>query len=100
MGSRLELQDELLKFVPKAYFQPPTGTQMTYPCVVYQKLDKSREFGNNDLYLSTQQYRITVIEYDPDSDVADKMEKYFTHCGITGYYTVDNLNHTTLNLYY
>lgn len=100
MGSRIALHNELLKFYKDVYFQPPSGKQMKYPCIVYAKSDKSREFGNNALYLSRQQYQITVIEHDPDSEIADNMEKYFTNCAITQYYTVDNLNHTTLNLYY
>lgn len=100
MGSRIALHHELLKFYKDVYFQPPSSKQMSYPCIVYGKSDKSIEFGNNSLYLSRQQYQITVIEHDPESEIADNMEKYFTHCVITGYYTIDNLNHTTLNLYY
>lgn len=100
MGSRLELHDELLKFVPKVYFQPPANIQMAYPCIVYNKTGKDRKFGNDGVYLSTQEYQLMVIEHDPDSGVSDEIEKHFTSCVISQYYTVDNLNHTTLNLYY
>ena len=100
MDSRLALHDELLKFVPNAYYQPPSTIKMQYPCIVYGKTGKYRKFGNDTIYLSTQEYIVTVIETDPDSDVADTIEKYFPSCVISQYYTVDNLNHTTLNLYY
>lgn len=50
--------------------------------------------------MSQQGYKLTVIEYDPDSKVADDIEKHFQHCGIDQNYVVDGLNHTTLNLYY
>lgn len=100
MGSRLELHDELLKFIPTVYFQPPSTVVMKYPCIVYGKSPKSREFGNDSIYLSTQQYQVTVIERDPDSTIADSIEKYFQNCVISQNYTTNNLHHTTLNLYY
>lgn len=100
MGSRLELHSELLKFVPNAYFQPPSSKSIEHPCVVYHKSGKSRKYGNNGLYLSVQQYKLTVMDKNPDSDIADRIEKHFQLCHISGYYTVDNLNHTSLTLHY
>lgn len=97
---RLKLHAQLQTFLPNAYFQPPTGFKMTYPCIVYTKTGKMRHFADNIVYLSQQEYVITVIEYDPDSEIADNMERHFDSCAISQYYTVDNLNHTTLNLYY
>lgn len=100
MASRLELHSELLKFLPNVYFQPPSNIQMIYPCIVYNKTGRNRHFGNDVIYLSQQGYQITVIDRDPDSEVADKIEEHFDHGVITQYFTVDNLNHTLLNLYY
>lgn len=100
MASRLKLHDELLTFLPNVYFQPPSGFQMTYPCIVYNKTNKMRHFANDVVYLSQQQYRITVMDKDPDSEVANNIEKHFPSCGINQYFTVDNLNHTVLSLYY
>jgi hypothetical protein len=100
MASRLELHAELVKFLPNVYFQPPSTITMTYPCIVYNKTGKMRHFGNDVIYLSQQEYQIMLIEKNPDSIVADNIENHFQHCAINQYYTVDNLNHTTLNLYY
>lgn len=100
MANRLELHTELLTFHPNVYFQPPSTIQMTYPCIVYNKTGKDKKFGNNGVYLSKQEYNLMVIEKDPDSVVADNIEKHFQYCAIDQYYTVDNLNHTTLTLYY
>ena len=97
---RLTLHSELLKFLPNAYFQPPSNITMVYPCIVYSKSDKDRKFSNDKLYLTKQKYQIMLIEKNPDSEVADDMEEYFDYCGIQQRYTADNLNHTTLNLYY
>jgi len=100
MGNRLELHDELLTFIPNVYYQPPSNIQIKYPCIVYNKTGKSKRFGNDRIYLSKQGYQLMVIEHDPDSDVADRLETHFQYCGINQHYVVDNLNHTTLNLYY
>lgn len=100
MGSRIALHNELLKFIPNVYFQPPSNIKMVYPCIVYNKTGKNRHFADNVVYLSQQGYRLMVIESDPDSVIADNIETHFKHCLIDQYYTVDNLNHTTLSLYY
>jgi hypothetical protein len=103
MGDRLQLQAELETFGiirTSVYFQPPSGKQMVYPCIVYNKTGKERTFANNGIYKSLQEYRIVVIDHDPDSTVADSIERRFQYCVIDQYYTVDNLNHTALTLYY
>jgi hypothetical protein len=100
MPSRLELHAELIKFLPNAYFQPPANIRMTYPCIVYNKTGKSRDFANDGVYRRQQEYQLMVIEHDPDSSVADSIEDSLQYCVISQNYTVDNLHHTTLNLYY
>lgn len=100
MANREALHYELLKFIPNVYFQPPADFKMMYPCITYHKTGKDRKFGNDDLYLSTQLYNITLIEHDPDSEVADNIEKYFDYCTIDQYFSADGLSHTTLELYY
>lgn len=100
MPSRLELHSELVTFLPNVYFQPPSTLTMKYPCIVYNKTGKNRHFGNDVIYLSQQGYQITVIDANPDSVVADNIEKHFQHCAINQYFAADNLNHTIINLYY
>lgn len=100
MGSRLELQSELETFLPNVYFQPPEGFQMKYPCIVYSKTGKMRNYASDNVYRSVQEYTILVIDKNPDSEVADSIERHFKHCAINQYYTVDNLNHASLSLYY
>lgn len=86
--------------MPNVYFQPPSTIQMTYPCIVYAKSGKRRDYSNNKMYKVNQEYQIMLIEKNPDSKIADNMEIHFQYCTIDQYYTVDNLNHTTLSLYY
>lgn len=100
MGSRLELHAELVKFLPNVYFQPPSNITMVYPCIVYNMTPSDIERANNGIYLSTQGYQLTVIDKNPDSDVAKRIQSQFPSCEISQYFVSDNLNHTTLSLYY
>jgi hypothetical protein len=100
MASRLELHNELLSFVPNVYFQPPSNTKMMYPCITYSKTRKMRHFASDVIYLSQQEYALTVIDSNPDNDIADRIEKHFQHCSINQCYAADNLSHTNLSLYY
>lgn len=100
MGTRLELHGELLTIVDRAYFQAPSNINMTYPCVVYNKAPAQKLNADNTTHRNTQQYRLTVIDRNPDSTIADELVEHFQYCSITNYFVVDNLNHTILTLYY
>lgn len=100
MDNRLELHERLLEYYPNVYFQPPENITMVYPCIVYNRTGLDTQFGNNKVYLDKQQYQLMVIEHDPDSDVSKRLVKDLPYCRVTQYYTVENLNHTTLSIYY
>lgn len=97
---RLALNEELKRFIPYVYFQPPENLTMNYPCIVYSKTGKDRKHANDSTYLRKQLYQLMLIEHNPDSEIADLIEDHFPNCVISSYYKVDNLNHTILNLYY
>ena len=100
MKDRLLLHNKLLEYVDNVYFQPPSNIQLKYPCIVYNKTGKSRKYSNNGIYMVKQEYKLTVIDRDPDSDLADMIEAQSPFAKITQYYTMDNLNHQVVNLYY
>lgn len=100
MGERLELHEELLQYTNNLYFQPPSSIKLEYPCIIYNKTGKSKRFGNDGLYFIKQGYKLIVIDRDPDSEIADNIEQDFQYCTIDQHYTMDNLNHTSLTLYY
>ena len=100
MSSRLKLREELIKFCSNLYFQPPSGQLMKYPCIIYSRTGKSRRFGNDKLYIVKDEYSLIVIDKDPDSTIADNIEENLKHCKIEQRYTVDNLNHSKIQLYF
>ena len=98
---RLLLQ-ELLEFTlgsQNVYFQPPPNVQMVYPCIVYNRDYGSTEFAGNVPYRHTKRYQVTVIDRNPDSDIADKVAM-LPMCLRTRFFAKDNLNHDVFTLYF
>lgn len=101
MHSRLTLHTELVNILGSkyVYFQPPESIKLNYPCIIYERYDISNIFADDDVYLNPRQYRITVIDKNPDSEIVDRMSKFKTARFIR-HTVVDSLNHDTFNIYY
>lgn len=100
MGNRIGLHNELKTICPNVYFQPPSNITMAYPCIVYRKSGKMRLYGSDVIHFSKQEYVITVMDKNPDTEIPDRIESALPYCGVDQHYTVDNLNHVILSLYY
>lgn len=104
---RIELDKELRSILQKCgfdkthvYFQPPSNTQIKYPCIVYQLSIEEDVVANNNLYLANRKYDVTVIDKNPDSYIPVELRSHFQKCSMSRVYTADNLNHTAFVLYY
>lgn len=99
MASSLDLQELLKTFCDNVYFQPPSNTEMNYPAIKYSRNSIENKHANNRVYKQDYSYTITVIDYDPDSEIVRKVS---TIPGIrhNRAYQADNLNHDTFTLYY
>ena len=106
MRSRLTLHEELVNVLGNGnvYFQPPESTKITtYPCIIYELYDITNIKADNDYYLDPRQYRVTIVDTNPDSPIRDKMAKYKSGVGLTKMVNikiVNNLYHYTFNIYY
>lgn len=101
MGRRLDLHSILKELLgsDNVYFQPPSNIQMQYPCIVYQRDRAKTEFANNSPYRYKKRYQVTVIDRNPDSGVPDKIAA-LPMCLFSAFYTADNLNHDSFNLFF
>lgn len=101
MRNRTQLHSMLVKILGSrnVYFQPPETIKMKYPCIIYERHDINNTYANNDVYLDPRQYRVTIIDPDPDSDIVNKMAKFKT-ARFVKHLVVDNLNHDIFNIYY
>lgn len=100
MAKRIELQQALYQFSDNVYFQPPSDIRMIYPCIVYNKSKPKVDRANNHIYNKSQEYKLIVMDFDPDGDIADRIIEYFTHSAIDSIFVVDRLHQTTITLYY
>ena len=102
MATRLDLQTEFENLLGNrnVYFQPPSSLTMKYPCIRYALSDKDLKYADGRIYKSTNRYEVIVIDYDPDSDIPDKILAHFPMCSFDRMYVSSNLNHFVLTLYY
>ena len=101
MANRPDLQlllEEILES-RNVYFQPPETVKMNYPAIVYALNDLQSAHADNGVYLSYKQYSVTVIDYDPDSELVDKIASLPT-CRFNRQYNSENLNHWVFSLYF
>jgi hypothetical protein len=100
MEKRLKL-DEILRGVDESatvYFQPPEGTRMDYPAIVYSRSRTRDMRADNIRYLGYDAYQVIVIDTDPDSIIVTKM-KQLPYCSWDRHYKSDNLNHDSFTIY-
>ena len=82
----------------RVYFQPPETLKIKYPAIVYAIDNYSNVFAGNHVYKQDKSYIVTVIDYDPDSIIVDKVS-VLDKSNFNRYYVSDNLHHTVFKIY-
>lgn len=103
MDRRLKLHEELVALAGSSfsvYFQPPEGTRIGYPCIVYERASGDANYADNQTYRYEQRYQITVITRDPDCSLPEEILGHFPMCRMDQSFVTDNLYHTSLILYF
>lgn len=108
---RLELQKLLegltQEFVKKGdktkhvYFNPPTGYQMEYPCIVYEEGRPVIYHADNLNYLGFQHWKVTTMTRDPEAlDLAPKVSE-LPYCSLDSTpFKSDGIVHHVFGLYW
>lgn len=98
---RLLLHQKLTQIpgVKRAYFSPPSNVRMEYPCIVYSITGENVKFASNGRYLVRDRYLITVIDRNPDSQIAEAVSD-LPLCSFERNYTADGLNHFARTIYF
>ena len=101
MGQRLDLQAifESIEGASGVYFQAPPNLQMTYPCIRYNLDEEFVEHADNFPYQRKKRYKVTVLDNDPDSTIAEKVAVLST-ASFERTYAANGLNHFVYNLYF
>lgn len=97
MDRRLVLDQILRQIIGNGnvYFQPPS--KMHYPCIKYERAKIHNKHADNRVYLQAKQYQITVIDWDPESEIADQISK-LSGCRHDRNFRSDGLNHFVYTL--
>ena len=98
---RLELQRKLETVLGSrnVYYQPPTGTRLQFPCIVYNLATANDIHANDHIYRRLYRYTLTYISKDPDDPKRDVIDD-LPYCAFDRMYVSDNLNHDVFRLYY
>lgn len=99
MGKRSDLNEIFKTIVPNVYFQPPQNVAMKYPCIVYKRAQSLAEHADNEAYLFTNRYSVTVIDRDPDSTIVESLYK-LPLCRHITFFVADNLNHDVFDIFF
>ena len=101
MDNRLKLQSLLEEILgsDQVYYQPPSSVRMKYPAIVYSRNSINNLAANDSVYLQRFSYQITVMDYDPDSEIVKNISK-IPGISFGTHFTSDNLNHDTFTLTY
>lgn len=99
--SRLEIQDRLEAILGSrnVYYQPPASVRLEYPAIIYSVNDYDQTWADDYLYKKDRSYLVTLIHYDPDNDVIERLLWAFPKLRFDRTYTSDNLYHYVYVLY-
>lgn len=81
------------------YFQPPSGTKLTYPCIVYGLADIRTTKADNIKYTKNYRYTVTLIHTRPDNTIKDDILD-LPMCSLDRVMKSDNLYHYYYDLFY
>lgn len=103
MEGRLSLDDLFRKTFGDSvhyYFQPPTGTMLQYPALVYSLDTLQDRYSDNRVSKRHHVYAVVLVLRDPDNYLVDKLDELpYAHMSGKAY-TVDNLYHYPFTIYY
>lgn len=101
MNTRLELHAFLVDILGSSnvYYQPPESVKLKYPCIKYERSNIVNVSADDKVYKQSHFYTITVIDFNPDSEIVERLSKV-PKIDFDRHYTADNLNHDVFTLYY
>lgn len=97
--SRIELQTLLEDTLGSGnvYFQPPPNIEMKYPAIVYNREADNVHHADDSGYLTFRRYHLTVIDRDPDSAIAERVNA-LRYCRFVNAFALDGLNQFTFTI--
>lgn len=103
IDQRLQLHELLcnIEGVKKVYYQPPSSEKLWYPCIIYKCDSFDTMYANNKRYLAFPRYTLTLIDYDVESELVERVLSLSDGCHVSldQTYSSDGLFHWAFTLY-
>lgn len=101
MRPREQLHNILVSIIGagRVYFQPPEGTRIQYPCLIYSRSTVSSDFADNGRYGSRMRYEVTLISQKPETGYFNSILN-LPFCSHNRHFVVDRLYHDVFNIYF
>lgn len=96
--SRDYLSAKFHELCNNVYFQPPTGTKLKYPCILYSFENVDKKNADNRGYIIHTKYSVTYITRDPDDMIKFELIR-LPLSALDRTQTVDNLYHYYFTIY-
>lgn len=97
--SRSKLSKVLFEICENVYYQPPTGTHINYPCIVYDLDRPDVKYADNAPYALYDQYSLKYITRDPDDMTRNQILR-LELCSADKPYVAENLYHYPFRIYW
>ena len=97
---RIQLHTKLERLLGSrnVYFQPPTGTKIQYPCIVYNLATAYDMHADDQIYGRMYRYTLNYITKDPDDPRRDLIDD-LPYCAFDRVVVNDNLYHFYYTIY-
>lgn len=96
-SQELQTKFENLLGSRNVYYNPPTSIHMEYDAIVFKRSRINNQSANNNVYRQLYAYEVTVITYDPDALIIEKISK-LPHCRFDRNFVNDNLYHNVFTI--
>lgn len=99
--TRIEFSNKLRGILgnDNTYFDPPMNFEMEYPCIVYDQPISSSQYADGKKYIKHKRYTVTVIDDDPDSEIANRLYDEFDYCYHSTSFVSDGMHHFVYDIY-
>lgn len=85
------------------YFDPPTNTRMSYPCIKYEFQDRPSANADNRRYITHSSYTVFFITRNPDDigkfcEAIENIDEKKVYVSFDRSYVADGLHHVVYTL--
>lgn len=84
--------------IENVYFNPPESVKMRYPACRYELGDIQNQHADNIVFRQHSSYTVTLIDFDPDSTLPEKMSK-IPRARFNRHFVASNLHHWVFTIY-